>query len=113
MPNIPFVFIYKKNLSKFVICKENFCLLHYCGFAVRNRGPFHKSSYERFLLYEFVEPVLNYGSNEFVALKNLCETGPCSLNLTQKFPFHNIAFMDIKRCSLIAYCLSDIGIIKV
>ena len=23
-----------------------------------NRGPFHKSSYERFLLYEFVEPVL-------------------------------------------------------
>ena len=41
-------------------------------------GPFHKSSYERFLLYEFVEPVLNYGSNEFVALKNLCETGPCS-----------------------------------
>ena len=40
------------------------------------RRPFHKSSYERFLLYEFVEPVLNYGSNEFVALTNLCETGP-------------------------------------
>ena len=39
-------------------------------------GPFHNSSYERFLLYEFVEPVLKYGSNEFVALTNLCETGP-------------------------------------
>ena len=25
----------------------------------QTRGPFHKSSYERFLLYEFVEPVLN------------------------------------------------------
>ena len=25
------------------------------------RGSFLKSSYERFLLYEFVEPVLNYG----------------------------------------------------
>ena len=31
------------------------------------RGPFHKSSYERFLLYR---------PNEFVALTNLCETGP-------------------------------------
>ena len=41
-----------------------------------NRGPFHKSSYERFLLYELVEPVLSYRSNEFVALTNLCETGP-------------------------------------
>ena len=39
-------------------------------------GPFLKSSYERFLLYEFVEPVLNDRSNEFVALTNLCETGP-------------------------------------
>ena len=44
----------------------------YCVF----RGPFHKSSYERFLLYKFVEPVLNYRSNEFVALTNLCETVP-------------------------------------
>ena len=35
-------------------------------------------SYERFLLYEFVEPVLNYRSNEFVALTNLSETGPCT-----------------------------------
>ena len=43
-------------------------------------GPFHKSSYERFLLYEFVEPVLNYRSNEFVALTNLCETGSRSLS---------------------------------
>ena len=42
----------------------------------RSRGPFHKNSYERFLLYEFVEPVFNYRSNEFVALTNLCETGP-------------------------------------
>ena len=42
-----------------------------------NWGPFHKSSYERFLLYEFVEPVFSYRSNEFVALTNLCETGPC------------------------------------
>ena len=41
-------------------------------------GPFHKSYYEQFLLYEFVEPVLNYGSDEFVALANLCETGPCT-----------------------------------
>ena len=40
--------------------------------ARKLRGPFHKSSYERFLLYEFVEPVLNYRSNEFVALTNLC-----------------------------------------
>ena len=40
------------------------------------RGPFLKSSYERFLLYEFVEPVLSYRSYEFVALTNLCETGP-------------------------------------
>ena len=57
-------------------------------------GPFHKSSYERFLLYQFVEPVLNYRSNEFVALTNLCETGlwylvaslACEVNviLTQK-----------------------------
>ena len=39
-------------------------------------GPFHKSSYERFLLYDFVEPVLKYRSNEFVALTNLWETGP-------------------------------------
>ena len=43
------------------------------------RGPFHKSSYERFLLYEFVDPVLNYMPNEFVALTNLCETGPRTL----------------------------------
>ena len=46
-----------------------YCCTHY-------RGPFHKSSYERLLLYEFVEPVLNFWSNEFVALTNLCETGP-------------------------------------
>ena len=39
-------------------------------------GPFHKSLYEHFLLYEFVAPVLVYGSTEFVALTNLCETGP-------------------------------------
>ena len=44
--------------------------------TLRLRGPFHKSSYERFLLYEFVEPVLNYMSNEFVDLTNLCETRP-------------------------------------
>ena len=43
--------------------------------CLHNWGPFHKSSYERFLLYEFVELVLNYRSNEFVALTNLCETG--------------------------------------
>ena len=43
---------------------------------LRDRGPFHKSSYERCLLYEFVKPVLNYGFNEFVAFTNLCETGP-------------------------------------
>ena len=50
------------------------------GFKNQNTwGPFHKSSYERVLLYEFVEPVLNYRSNEFVALTNLCETGPWTL----------------------------------
>ena len=42
----------------------------------RTRGPFHKSLYERFLLYEFVEPVLKYRSNVFIALTNLSETGP-------------------------------------
>ena len=47
----------------------------------RDRGPFHKSSYKRFLLYEFVEPVLNYGSNEFVAVTNLYETGPRSCRI--------------------------------
>ena len=40
------------------------------------RGPFLKSLYKRFMLHESVEPVLNYMSNEFVALTNLCETGP-------------------------------------
>ena len=38
--------------------------------------PFHKCSYERSSLYKFVEPVLNYRCNEFVALTNLCETVP-------------------------------------
>ena len=42
----------------------------------RVRGSFHKSSYERFLFYEFVEPMLNYWCNEFVAFTNLSETGP-------------------------------------
>ena len=40
------------------------------------RGPFHKNSYERILLYKFVEPVLNYRSNKLVALTILCEIGP-------------------------------------
>ena len=35
-----------------------------------------RGSYEGFLLYEFIVPVLKYGSNEFVALTNLCGTGP-------------------------------------
>ena len=43
------------------------------------RSPFHKSSYEQFLLYKFAKPVLNYRSNEFIALTNLCEAGPCLL----------------------------------
>ena len=30
---------------------------------------------ERFSLYKFTEPVLNYKCNEFVALTTLCETG--------------------------------------
>ena len=50
-------------------------------------GPFHKSSYERFLLYEFVKPVLNYRFNEFVALTNLCETGPCSFWIITSCPY--------------------------
>ena len=55
--------------------------MHQLVFAKKSQdhGPFHKSSYERFVLYKFVDPVLNYGSNEFVALTNLCETGPMSL----------------------------------
>ena len=44
--------------------------------AIKIWGPFHKSSYEQFLLYEFVEPMLNYGSNEFVSLTKFYETGP-------------------------------------
>ena len=60
-----------------------------------NRGPFHKSSYERFLLYEFVEPVLNYRSNEFVALTNLCETGPRCINYV-------VSIHDLK--SHLAFC---------
>ena len=63
-----------------VICHFNINLtvadaMHGAGYVYSIWGPFHKSSYERLLLYEFVEPVLNYRSNEFVALKNLCETG--------------------------------------
>ena len=50
---------------------------HRCS-SKQNWGPFHKSLYERFLLYEFVELVLNYRPNEFVAFTNLCETGPCN-----------------------------------
>ena len=38
-------------------------------------SPFHKSSYEWFSLYEFVEPVLNYDCNEFVALTNFGDMG--------------------------------------
>ena len=44
--------------------------------VLTTRGPFHKSLYERFLLYEFVEHVSKYESNEFVALTNLCEMEP-------------------------------------
>ena len=36
--------------------------------------PFHKSLYERFTLYEFVEPVLN--CNEFLALRIFVKRGP-------------------------------------
>ena len=40
-------------------------------------GPFLKSSYERFLLYEFVELALNYRSNEFVVqLRIFVKRGP-------------------------------------
>ena len=46
------------------------------------RGPFHKGSCEQVLIYEFVGPVLNYRSNKFVALTNLCETGPRTPYLT-------------------------------
>ena len=57
----------------------NFCTEAVSDRAMQTWGPFHKSSYERFLLYEFVMPVLNYGFNEFVAFTNLCETGPWML----------------------------------
>ena len=39
-------------------------------------GPISKSSYEKFLVYKFVELMLKYGCNEFVALTNLSEMGP-------------------------------------
>ena len=43
---------------------------------VYTSGQFHKSMYQCFLIYKLVEPVLNYRCNKFVALTNLCETGP-------------------------------------
>ena len=42
----------------------------------RDLGPVSQKFVRTILLYEFVKPVLNYRSNEFVALTNLCETGP-------------------------------------
>ena len=71
---------------------------------IQTGGPFHKSSYERFLLYEFVKPVLNYRSNEFVALTNLCETRPgcAKVNATHEhISIHlsnriNICIIDVK-----------------
>ena len=73
------------NLHILHNAKRPLSLLEYCALSITGDvqdkrqilelGPFHKSSYKRFLLYEFVEPVLNYRSNEFVALTNLCETG--------------------------------------
>ena len=43
-----------------------YCWSHELSFC----GAFHKSLYERFLLYQFIEPVLNYRWSEFVALTN-------------------------------------------
>ena len=65
-----FVFV---NFSSKKCCSVfNYYSIYYAFFEKRMiRGLFHKGSYERYLLYEFVELVLNYGSNEFVALKNL------------------------------------------
>ena len=41
------------------------------------RGPFHKSSYEQVLLYEFVEPVLNYiGLTNSYLLRIFVKRGP-------------------------------------
>ena len=34
---------------------------------LKHLGAVYKGSYEQFLLCEFVEPLLNYRSNEFVA----------------------------------------------
>ena len=48
------------------------------------RGPFHKSLYKRYLPYEFIEPVLNYRSHEFIALTNLYEMGPRPVCLHNK-----------------------------
>ena len=49
-------------------------------FTSKDMGPVSQKFARTILVYEFVEPVLNYGSNEFVALTNLCETGPWFLS---------------------------------
>ena len=39
---------------------------------IRVNGPFHKSSYEFFSLYEFVDPVLNIGVTNSLLLRIVC-----------------------------------------
>ena len=67
-------------------------------------GPFHKSLYERVLLYVFVEPVLNYRSKEFVALTNLYETGPWSFDLRYLFSMPVFVLFLHLLCSVIVIC---------
>ena len=49
-----------------------------CIAGVWRQGPVSQKFVRTIFAYEFVEPVLNYRPNKFVALMNLCEAGPCS-----------------------------------
>ena len=52
----------------------------YLGHITHTKEPavrFTKVLANVFSLYEFVELVLNYKCNKFIALTNLCETRPC------------------------------------
>ena len=65
------------------------------------RTPFHKNLYRRFLLYEFVKPVLNCRFNEFVAFTNLCVTGPSVLIIVDIFDLcltvHFVTYSPVER----------------
>ena len=73
-------------------CKINTRLARPIVCVVEETGAqFHKSLYEQFLLYEFVEPVLNYKCNKFVALTNPCETVPSFSRTKRMVGIHQLA----------------------